>query len=70
MGRKVIGKCLLPQLLYNHKMTQVDLEHLTGISRRQISEYSRNERKMSLNNARLIAKALRCHIDDLYTWSE
>ncbi|PKR83501.1 helix-turn-helix domain-containing protein [Heyndrickxia camelliae] len=63
-----IGKCLLPMLLKKRKWTQVDLEAVTGIHRNQLSEYINNKRTMSLKNARIIANALRCHIDDLYDW--
>ncbi|PKR82711.1 helix-turn-helix domain-containing protein [Heyndrickxia camelliae] len=58
----------LPMLLKKRKWTQVDLEAATGIHRNQLSEYSNNKRTMSLKNARIIANALKCHIDDLYDW--
>lgn len=49
-------------------MTQVDLSVLTGISKSQINEYIKDTRFMSHKNAKLIATALKCHIDDLYEW--
>lgn len=63
-----IGKCLLLELLKSRHMTQVDLSVLTGISKSQINEYIKNTRFMSIKNAKLIATALKCHIDDLYEW--
>lgn len=64
----VIGKCLLLKQLKKSDMTQVELSELTGISRQQINEYIKNNRIMSLPNARIIASTLSCHIDDLYEW--
>ncbi|GIN22576.1 helix-turn-helix transcriptional regulator [Siminovitchia fordii] len=68
MKKIEIGKCLLPELLYKRKMTQVQLEARTGIDRRQINAYIKGNRKMSLVNAKVIAEALGCAIDDLYEW--
>jgi DNA-binding XRE family transcriptional regulator len=49
-------------------MTQVDLSVKTGIAKTQINEYIAGTRKMSLANAYVISRALRCHIEDLYDW--
>lgn len=68
MKKKIIGKCLLPTLLNRRGWTQVDLAAKTSISTTQINEYIAGTRKMSLANAKLIANALNCHIDDLYEW--
>jgi putative transcriptional regulator len=68
MTRKIIGKCLLLHLLNQKHMTQTDLSALTGISKTQINEYISTARIMSLFNAKLIAHALKCQIDDLYEW--
>ncbi len=68
MKKIEVGKCLLPELLYERKMTQVDLETKTGIDRRQINSYIKGHRRMSLVNAKIIATALKCVIDDLYEW--
>jgi putative transcriptional regulator len=69
MKNKIIGKCLLPELLKRRGMTQVDLAVMTDISTTQINEYISGTRKMSLANAKLIAHVLNCHIDDLYKWN-
>lgn len=68
MSKNIIGKCLLPNLLRRKHMTQADLSEITGISKTQINEYIANTRMMSLGNAKLIAHALKCNIDDLYRW--
>jgi putative transcriptional regulator len=64
----VIGKCLIPNLLKLRGMSQVDLAAITGISTTQINEYISGKRMMTLRNAKKIAYALNCSIDDLYTW--
>jgi putative transcriptional regulator len=68
MPKCIIGKCLLLNILNRKRMSQVDLSEVTGISKTQISEYISDSRRMSLPNAKLIAHALNCHIDDLYEW--
>jgi putative transcriptional regulator len=68
MGRCIIGKCLLQNLLNRKRMTQIDLSDLTGISKTQISEYIANTRKMSLSNAILIACVLKVDVLELYDY--
>ncbi|PLR99548.1 helix-turn-helix domain-containing protein [Bacillus sp. T33-2] len=68
-SRDILGKCLLLELLQRSYMTQADLATKTGISKSQINEYIKNTRMMTLPNAKLIANALKCHIDDLYEWN-
>lgn len=63
-----VGKCLLRSILSTKRMSQVDLSDLTGITPTEINLYLHNERVMSLRNARRIAVALKCRIDDLYDW--
>ena len=43
-----------------------DLCDATGLSRSSVSKYMSGEREPSLSNAKLIAKALNCKIDDLF----
>ena len=62
------GKCLLPELLKRSGMTQRYLADKTGISYQQINDYYHGRRDMSIINAYLIAKALRCRMEDLYVW--
>lgn len=68
MSKDIVGKCLLLNLLNKRYMTQVDLSEKTGISKQQINEYIANNRLMTIYNAKLIAEALDCHIEDLYEW--
>lgn len=68
MKRKIIGRCLLQKLLDERRMTQLDLAVATGLHKSQINEYISNVRVMSLQNAKIIANCLNCHIDDLYQW--
>jgi transcriptional regulator with XRE-family HTH domain len=63
-----VGRCLLQKILDKHRMTQVDLSMKTGLSTTQISEYITGKRGMSLKNAKVIANALHCFIDELYEW--
>jgi DNA-binding Xre family transcriptional regulator len=64
-----VGKCLLQEILDKKHMTQVDLSIKTGITATEINLYIHNERCMSLRNARRIAIALNCKLDDLYDWN-
>jgi transcriptional regulator with XRE-family HTH domain len=68
MVSKVIGRCLLGDILRHKRITQEDLAAMTYIHKGQINEYVRNKRIMSLNSARVIAKALDVLVDDLYEW--
>ena len=68
MAKDIIGKCLLSNLLAASKMTPTDLSVKTGISIYQLSKYIHNKSDMSLSTARIISKALKCKIDDLYQW--
>lgn len=62
----VIGRCLLQDLLDARGLSHVQLSDKTKIAASQISEYAKNKRGMSLINAKKIAIALKCCIDDLY----
>lgn len=64
------GKCLLSLILIRKGMTQVDLAVKTNIRPQQLSTYMNNKTVMSLPNARKIALALNCRIEDLYEWNE
>lgn len=66
----LVGKCLLLDLLKDRKMTQQELANKTKISKQDISDYVNNRKTMSLRTAKIIARSLRCHIDDLYEWIE
>ncbi len=63
-----VGRCLLHLRLGERILTQTELAKRTGISREMITQYANNYKVMSLINARLIANALNCRIEDLYTW--
>lgn len=45
---------------------QLDLAHLTGISRSTINAIENNRQFLSASHAILIAEALKCSLDDLY----
>jgi transcriptional regulator with XRE-family HTH domain len=65
----VAGKCLLLRRLKERNMTQQDLAEKIQMSASQINDYIHNRKKtMSLSNAKTIANALDCTIDDLYEW--
>ncbi|MCM3619205.1 helix-turn-helix transcriptional regulator [Sutcliffiella horikoshii] len=63
-----VGRCLIPNLLENIDKDQTWLAGITGISRNQLSDYCNNRYITSMKNAKSIATALKCSIDDLYEW--
>ncbi|WP_445671713.1 helix-turn-helix domain-containing protein [Paenibacillus sp. FSL R7-0210] len=65
MGYKP-GRCLLTRRLNEIGKTQQWLIEVTGINKSQISDYATSRRYMSLGSAMTIAKAIGCHIEDLY----
>jgi transcriptional regulator with XRE-family HTH domain len=68
MSKAPFGKCLLSNILKESHMSITDLEVKTGISRHQLSKYINDNGYMSLPTARVISKALKRPIDDLYEW--
>lgn len=68
LNKNIVGKCLLSQILYEKRMTQTDLADITNIDRTLISKYVTRTRVMSIGTAYMIAKALKCQIEDLYEW--
>ena len=63
-----VGRCLLKPILKKKNMTQQDLADLTGMTKQEINTYANNRRRMSLKTAKIIAIALKLHMDDLYEW--
>jgi plasmid maintenance system antidote protein VapI len=61
-------KCNLGEIMDRLSVSSTVLMLKTEISRTQIDEYVSFKRKMSLDNAALIAKVLDVHIEDLYEW--
>ena len=55
----------LKELREARHMTQEALAEATGIHRVTIARYETTNRGMTLYNAKLLAKALECSIDDL-----
>ncbi|MFL6557645.1 MAG: helix-turn-helix transcriptional regulator [Bacillus sp. (in: firmicutes)] len=49
-------------------MSQVQLAERTRKSPQWISDIANDRHKLSLKNAKLLADAVGCHIDDLYEW--
>lgn len=62
------GVCQLKTLLKDRRMTQTDLEKLSGVSQRMISHYANNKERMNVDAAKAISDALDCRIEDLYKW--
>jgi len=62
------GVCQLDRLLSERNMSQSELERLSGVSQRSISNYVRNLQVMNVDAARAIALVLGCEITDLYKW--
>lgn len=63
-----VGRCLIPDLLAKKGWTQRDLSHKTGISEGSMSDYVTKRTIMGVKNAKVIAVALECTMDDLYEW--
>ncbi|MFL6556625.1 MAG: helix-turn-helix domain-containing protein [Bacillus sp. (in: firmicutes)] len=49
-------------------MSQIQLAEKTRKSPQWVSDIVNDRHKLSLKNAKLIADAVGCHIDDLYIW--
>jgi transcriptional regulator with XRE-family HTH domain len=62
------GRCLLPDLLKEARLTQQEFAILVGMSESTISHYATRRRLMSLETAKVIAEELGVPIDDLYEW--
>jgi transcriptional regulator with XRE-family HTH domain len=63
-----VGRCLIPDWLEKFDMTQKELAEVSGSTEAQVSKWSRNIEKMSIQNAKNVAAIFGCHIDDLYEW--
>ena len=63
-----LGKCLLPRLLKDARLSQAEFSLKSGMSESTISHYVNNRRIMSLETAMIIAEALDVRIEDLYEW--
>lgn len=61
-------RCRIPELLEKIGQTQVWLSAVTRISEQRISDYSKMRYVMSLKTAKMIARALKCSIDNIYVW--
>jgi DNA-binding XRE family transcriptional regulator len=59
---------LLQQRLREIGMTQQELADKVHMPKQQISDYANDRVVMSLKNAKNIASAINCAIDDLYEW--
>lgn len=64
------GVCQLKSILKEKRMTQQELERLSGVKQRSISNYGNNKQVMTIDNARAIARALNCEMADLYVWDD
>jgi putative transcriptional regulator len=68
MIRVTIERCLLSDILIRKDKTAAQLSDMTGINETQLSKYKNNRETMSYKNAKLIAIALGCSMDDLYEY--
>jgi DNA-binding Xre family transcriptional regulator len=67
MASYKLGRCLLQEILDSREMSQQDLADRVGMTRQQINNYITGHTPgMSLVNAMVIARALNCHVEDLY----
>nr|WP_280525612.1 helix-turn-helix transcriptional regulator [Neobacillus mesonae] len=60
----------MKELLDRRNLSQVELAEITGLSVKYINDKAndRGPRGMELANAKLVALALDCSIEDLYEW--
>lgn len=61
-----IVRCRIPELLFRIGKTQTWLADETGITKQRISAYVNMRVIMTIPVAAIIAKALKCKVDDLY----
>jgi transcriptional regulator with XRE-family HTH domain len=66
--RYKVGRCRLRELRNRRGWTQDELSRRSGVYSKLISAYETNDRVMMLGNAKSLANALECFIDDLYDW--
>jgi predicted DNA-binding ribbon-helix-helix protein len=70
MTKYVAGKCNLGELINKANISFDELSNLTSITKIQIYGYVENKKKMNIDNAATVSKALSVSIDDLYEWVE
>lgn len=63
------GKCLLPQLLLERRITPSELARALGITAQEVSNHSNKRSVMSLATAKRYAHFFKIPIDDLYEWT-
>lgn len=63
-----VGKCLLPLLLKESRITQSELADKLNVTKQQVNKYSTNKRVMSLSTAKNVATILNCRVEELYEW--
>jgi transcriptional regulator with XRE-family HTH domain len=64
-----IGRCLLPDILYELDMSQAELARRLDVSRQQVGKWARGEQLMSMESAKNVASILKLkHADELYEW--
>lgn len=59
-------KILLDEIMYNKNISVRQLSIMTGIPKSTISDIMNEKYSPTLNNAELLAKALKVHITDLF----
>lgn len=70
MPKYRIRKSRLKQILVEKQVLQQDLADKIGVAESSISRYINTNRKIDVEIAYNIAKALGVIIDDLYEWEE
>lgn len=70
MPKYRIKKSALKQILVEKQVLQQELADRVGIAESSISRYIKTNRKIDVEIAYNIAKALGVHIDDLYEWEK
>lgn len=64
----VIVRCTLRDRRLFKRLSQRQLEQLSGIHRGTISKYERNEENMPIERAALFAILLDCRLDDIFEY--
>lgn len=65
-----VGRCRLQECLRIAGLSQQELAAKVKMPAQQISDYANDRITMSLRNAKSIAHAIGCSIDNLYEWEQ
>lgn len=62
------GRCLIGDLLAKQGWTQMDLVRASNVPKSNLSDYVNDKHAIGIIDAKNVAEALGCSIEDLYEW--